>query len=142
MDRTNWMLGCFAIDFLVLSVVHQGTAFPLIWILLPKKGNSPTKERIWLLDQFLEVCGAHNIQSITGDREFMGEQAFAYLSQHQIQFQLRIKKHMMISPSNGQLAPAQNFFRSHRQGTAPPLVKIESFFVLLDKIASELLSLS
>ena len=27
-DRTNWMLGCFAIHFLVLSVVHQGAAFP------------------------------------------------------------------------------------------------------------------
>ena len=30
-------------NFLVLSVVHQGTAFPVIWILLSKKGNSPTK---------------------------------------------------------------------------------------------------
>ena len=28
MDRTNWMLGCFSINFLVLSIVHQGTAFP------------------------------------------------------------------------------------------------------------------
>ncbi|PON09954.1 hypothetical protein C2W62_52690, partial [Candidatus Entotheonella serta] len=27
MDRTNWMLGCLAINFLVLSVVHQRTAF-------------------------------------------------------------------------------------------------------------------
>jgi hypothetical protein len=24
LDRTNWMLGCFSINFLVLSVVHQG----------------------------------------------------------------------------------------------------------------------
>jgi hypothetical protein len=46
LDRTNWMLGCFAINFLVLSVVHQGTAFPIFWILLPKKGNSNTRERI------------------------------------------------------------------------------------------------
>jgi hypothetical protein len=38
MDRTNWMLGSFTINFLVLSVVHQGTAFPLFWILLfPRK---------------------------------------------------------------------------------------------------------
>ncbi|PON11310.1 hypothetical protein C2W62_45525, partial [Candidatus Entotheonella serta] len=27
MDRTNWMLGCLAINFLVLSVVHQRTDF-------------------------------------------------------------------------------------------------------------------
>ena len=51
-DRTNWMLGCFAINFLVLSAVPQGTGFPLFWILLPKKGNSNTKERIQLINQF------------------------------------------------------------------------------------------
>lgn len=122
MDRTNWMLGCFAINFLVLSVVHQGTAFPLFWILLPKKGNSNTKERIQLLDQFLEVFGNHKIQYLTGDREFIGQAWFDYLIQHQIEFRLRIKKNMMISRSNGQLSPAQNFFRSLPLSTACPLV--------------------
>jgi hypothetical protein len=111
-DRTNWMLGCFAINFLVLSVVHQGVAFPLFWTLLPKKGNSNTKERIQLIDQFLDIFGAHQIQYLTGDREFIGSQWFAYLLKHQIQFRLRIKKNMMISRSNGQLSPAKNFFRN------------------------------
>ena len=50
LDRTNWMLGCVSINFLVLSVVHQGTAFPLFWICLPKKGNSNTQERIELIN--------------------------------------------------------------------------------------------
>ena len=40
LDRTNWMLDCFSINFLVLSVVHQGTAFPIFWTFLPKKANS------------------------------------------------------------------------------------------------------
>ena len=40
LDRTNWMLGCFAINFLVLSVVPQAQLFPCFWILLPKQGNS------------------------------------------------------------------------------------------------------
>jgi hypothetical protein len=57
MDRTNWMLGCFSINFLVLSIVHQGTAFPILWLFLPKKGNSNTKERIELMDQFLAIFG-------------------------------------------------------------------------------------
>jgi hypothetical protein len=39
LDRTNWMLGCLPINFLVLSVVHQGTAFPIFWTFLPKKGS-------------------------------------------------------------------------------------------------------
>ena len=29
LDRTTWMLGCFPINFLVLSVGHQGIAFPI-----------------------------------------------------------------------------------------------------------------
>ena len=112
MDRTNWMLGSFAINFLVLSIVHQGTAFPVFWILLPKKGNSKTTERTQLIDQFIEVFGAHKIKYLTGDREFIGKQWMAYLLKHRIPFRLRIKKNMMISRSTGQLAPAQNFFRS------------------------------
>jgi hypothetical protein len=41
---------------------------------------------------------------------------------HQIQFRLRIKKNMMISRSNGQLSPAENFFRSLPLSTACQLV--------------------
>jgi Transposase DDE domain len=118
------MLGCFAINFLVLSVVHQGTAFPLFWTLLSKKGNSNTKERIELMDQFLDVFGNHKIQYLTGDREFIGKQWFDYLIKHQIQFRLRIKKNMMISRSNGQLSAAKNFFRSLPLSTQCQLVTV------------------
>src|SRR5262249_44296251 len=57
LDRTNWMLGGFSMNFLVLSVVHQGMAFPLFWLFLPKQGNSNTQERMHLLTQFLDVFG-------------------------------------------------------------------------------------
>jgi hypothetical protein len=112
MDRTNWMLGCFSINFLVLSIVHQGTAFPILWICLPKKGNSNTQERIELIDQFLAIFGSYKIKYLTADREFIGEVWFKYLVSHGIEFRLRIKKDMNVSRSNGQLAPAANFFRS------------------------------
>jgi len=121
-DRTNWMLGCFAINFLVLSAVPQGTAFPLFWILLPKKGNSNTKERIQLINQFLDILGRHKINYLTGDREFIGQEWFDYLVKNQIQFWLRIKKNMMISRSNGRLSPAENFFRSLPLSTECQLV--------------------
>jgi hypothetical protein len=112
MDRTNWMLGCFSINFLVLSIVHQGTAFPILWIFLPKKGNSNTKEHIEIIDQFLAIFGSYKIQYLTADREFIGEEWFRYLINHGIEFRLRIKKNMKISRSTGQLSPAANFFRS------------------------------
>ncbi len=122
MDRTTWMLGGLAINFLVLSVVNQGTAFAIFWILLPKQGNSNTKERIQLIDPFLDVFGSHKIKYFTGDREFIGQEWFAYLIKHQIQFRLRIKKNMMISRSNGQLSAAKNFFRSLSLSTECQLV--------------------
>lgn len=112
LDRTNWMLGCFSINFLVLSVVHQGTAFPIFWILLPKKGNSNTQERIELINQFLEIFGTHKIKYLLADREFIGEEWFGYLIDCKIHFRFRIKRNMKISRSNGVLSEAQNFFRS------------------------------
>jgi hypothetical protein len=112
MDRTNWMLGCFSINFLVLSIVHQGTAFPILWLFLPKKGNSNTKERIQLIEQFLVIFGSHQIKYLTADREFIGEEWFRYLINQKIKFRLRIKKNMKLSRTNGQLSPAVNFFRS------------------------------
>jgi len=33
-DRPKGMLGCFPINFLVLSVVHEGIAFPIFWLFL------------------------------------------------------------------------------------------------------------
>src|SRR5437879_10971990 len=57
MDRTHWMLGCFNINFLVLSVVHEGIAFPVLWLFLHKKGNSNTEERMQLIDRFIEIFG-------------------------------------------------------------------------------------
>ncbi len=112
MDRTNGMLGCFAMNFLVLSVVHQGTAFPIFWIFLGKKGNANTKERMQLIDQFLEVFGSRKIKYLLADREFIGKNWFGYLMKHKIIFRLRIKKNMNVSRSNGQLSRALNFFRS------------------------------
>ena len=43
MDRTNWKFGDFNINILMLGVAY--IAFPLMFSLLPKKGNSNWKER-------------------------------------------------------------------------------------------------
>ena len=51
-DRTNWRLGAFDINILVIAVAHRGVAFPLVWTLLEKKGNSSSDERIDLLQDW------------------------------------------------------------------------------------------
>ncbi len=122
LDRTNWMFGCFNINFLVLSVVHEGIAFPLFWLFLPKKGNSNTAERIKLLEKFIEVFGVEKIDCLLGDREFIGKKWFAYLQKHHLKFCIRIKKNMHLSRTNGRLSPASNFFRSLPLGTYCTLV--------------------
>ena len=117
LDRTNWMLGGFPINFLVLSVVHQGIAFPILWTFLPKKGNSNTKERIELLNRFIAHFGTLKIDCLLADREFIGKEWFGYLKRHHIRFHIRIKRDMNISRTNGNLSPASNFFRSLPLGT-------------------------
>jgi len=37
-DRTDWHLGDTPLNILMLSVVSQGVAFPLLWTVLEKKG--------------------------------------------------------------------------------------------------------
>jgi hypothetical protein len=78
LDRPNGLLGCFPINVLVLSVVHAGIACPRFWLLLQKKGNANTKERIELIDQFIKVLGVEKRDRLVGDRACIGETWLAY----------------------------------------------------------------
>ena len=111
LDRTQWMLARVPINFLVLSVVHGGIAFPLFWQLLAKRGNSNTQERIELLGQFLKVVGSDKIDCLVADREFIGAEWFAWLRANHIPFYIRIRHDMKVSRTTGALSPARNFFR-------------------------------
>ena len=53
-DRTNWSFGQTHFNILMLSVVHEGIGYPLMWTMLKKKkGNSNSEERMDLLERFL-----------------------------------------------------------------------------------------
>ena len=71
-DRTNWKFGKVNINILVLGIAYQGIAFPLMWSVLPKAGNSNTQERIELIERFLAVFGREQIIALLADREFIG----------------------------------------------------------------------
>jgi hypothetical protein len=72
LDRTDRYLEKTPLNILVLGVCHQGTAFPLLWAVLPKKGCSNTAERIALLDEFGRQFGFPAIAYLCADREFIG----------------------------------------------------------------------
>ena len=101
MDRTNRQWGKSHINLLVLSACYKGVAIPLYWIALDKKGNSDTKERKQLIDYFLEGLGRDRMLGLLGDREFIGEDWFDYLTKSQIPFDMRVKKNHVTTNSRG-----------------------------------------
>lgn len=92
-DRTQWQFGSVVFNILTLGMVHEGVAFPVLWWRLDKKGNSNTQERIDLLDEWQQLFPQRQVQCLTADREFMGEQWFEYLlKQTLMPFRIRIRE--------------------------------------------------
>ncbi len=80
LDRTQWQLGKHTYNILMLGIAHQGLAIPLIWQMLPKKGNSQTNERLNIMEKLAALLGKERVAYLTADREFVGQQWFKYLS--------------------------------------------------------------
>ena len=115
-DRTNWKFGKTNINVLTLGVAYNGSAIPLIWIPLSKRGNSNTAERISLLSLFLSIFSVDKIKCLTADREFIGEDWFSFLIKKGISFRIRIRQNMLVSNSRGILVPAHTLFRMLKVG--------------------------
>lgn len=101
LDRTNWKLGKNNINILVLAVEWKGLAIPILWKLLPKKGNSNLQERISLLQEFVERYGIEKIQYITADREFRGILWIQWLLLLDIHFRIRIPNNTKVRNRHG-----------------------------------------
>ena len=96
MDRTNWKFGTLNINILMISICYKGVAIPIIWRLLPKKGNSNTEEREEILLAYVYLFGFESIDSFMADREFIGEDWFSCLIDMKIPFYIRIKENMKV----------------------------------------------
>ena len=116
MDRTNWKFGKININILTVGIAYQGAAFPVIWMLLPKRGNSNTLERIEIIDRFIKIFGASKIQCLTGDREFIGHKWFSYLLEKLNNFRMRIKENTLVTNSQGVPVNAKILFRHLKPG--------------------------
>jgi hypothetical protein len=114
LDRTNWQFGGCVFNILMLGVVHQGVAFPLLWVMLNKQGNSNQGERIDLLDDFLTVFPTVEVAYITGDREFLGELWIDYLQNtRHLPLRIRIRQSEMLY--DGRRALKASVLLSHLQ---------------------------
>jgi hypothetical protein len=114
LDRTNWKIGSVDINILMLSIVYRGVGFPVVWLVLPKAGNSDTIERETVIEIFIDLFGAQNIACLLGDREFVGKRWFRFLKRHRIKFQMRLKKDTLARNRQGRLVQAWRLFASTR----------------------------
>lgn len=118
LDRTNWKWGRKDLNILMLAVVHQGVAIPVYWLLLNKRGNSSTRERIALMKRFIGQFGKERLLGVLADREFIGERWLAWLQDEGVGFCIRIKKDAKVPNSRGNPVQVQRLFQSLKVGEA------------------------
>lgn len=95
MDRTNWKYGRCNINILTIGISWRGTAIPLVWMMLPKRGQSNQNERILLLQQLLNCLSQEQkkrMRYLLMDREFAAAEWLTYLKGQSIHFLIRTRK--------------------------------------------------
>jgi hypothetical protein len=92
LDRTTGKVGKTWHNMLVLGMVQEGMAYPILWEMLEKKGNSDQAERMDLLNRFTRLFPKAEVSYIAGDREFVGQAWTRYLLlEPLLSFRLRIR---------------------------------------------------
>lgn len=102
MDRTNWQFGTRNINILMLGISYKSVAFPLMFTMLDKKGNSNTSERIRLMKRFIDWFGSDCIDCLLADREFVGQEWLSFLNHHRIRYHIRIRNNFKVRPCGKQ----------------------------------------
>lgn len=116
LDRTNWKLGSKDINILVLAVVYKGIAFPILFKVEPRAGNSSTQQRIDIMNRYDKLFGIKTIDCLLADREFVGEQWLAYLNLNAIAYHIRIRDNFYVTkPGTGKRIKASWLFNSLKQ---------------------------
>ncbi len=86
MDRTNWKFGEFNINILTPGITYKGIAFPLLFSLLDKRGNSNWEERKDIMGRFIRLFGHDCIDCLVADREFIGKEWIGWLNDSRIRY--------------------------------------------------------
>lgn len=87
LDRTQWQEN----NILMASAIYQKRAFPIFWILLPKKGASDLREQQSVLRPVIKLFRTHKVV-IIGDREFHSVDLAQWIHRQGVNFVLRQKK--------------------------------------------------
>src|ERR687885_267885 len=87
LDRTQWQEN----NILMVSAIYRKRAFPIFWILLPKKGASDLREQQTVLRPVIKLFKTHKIV-IIGDRKFHSVDLAQWIHRQGVKFVLRKKK--------------------------------------------------
>lgn len=115
-DRTNWFFGRASINILMIAVDWRGVGIPLLWTLLPARGNSDAATRLKLFDRLAEVFPDMRIEALIGDREFIGSAWMASLQARKIPFVLRLKDTQLIRRDGFPTRPVSILARRLQRG--------------------------
>jgi hypothetical protein len=115
LDRTNWKFGIKNINILTIGIVYKGVAFPIMFHLMPKFGNSNMQERIDLIERFVRLFGSESIECLLADREFVGDKWLEYLNMLSIKYHIRIRDNFWVNKTaSGKWVKASWLFNSLR----------------------------
>lgn len=125
MDRTNWKFGEVNINVLVLGISYDHMSFPILFRLLPKRGNSNCRERINIMERFIRLFGCDSIRCLVADREFVGNEWFKWLNDNTIQYHIRIRDNFWVEdPRTSKKIRAQHIFANLKHGEERILYRI------------------
>jgi hypothetical protein len=111
LDRTCWKFGRHEVNVLMLAIIRNGIAIPVMWDVLGRAGNSTTAQRSALLSRFCAVFGETAIAGLIADREFIGTAWMTSLAERDIPFILRIKDTFYVRLSDGRHCQVRSLFR-------------------------------
>jgi hypothetical protein len=123
LDRTNWQWGEKSLNILTLGIAYKGTAIPIYWLILNKRGNSNQRERIALLQRFIKQFGRKNILGVLGDREFIGDHWWQWLSAYDIPYLIRVKDNQLVRNRKGLNCAVRSLFADLQVGESRLLRK-------------------
>ncbi len=95
-DRTNWKFGKANINIFMLGVSYKNVAFPIMFKMLDKRGNSSCDERIDLISKYINWFGIESIDCVLADREFIGQKWICFLNLNQIRYHIRIRNNFKV----------------------------------------------
>jgi hypothetical protein len=113
-DRTEWMFGKTPINLLVVAIVHNGFAFPLIWTHLSKAGSSNALEVTTLLEKLTSSLHGRTVLVLM-DHEFACHALLTWLTHARWDFDLRLKRDARVSYRD-HTARVETFFNDLARG--------------------------